>query len=98
MRVLWIAMIIGACGGAPPGAKPPGASSSGSRVAAAEPAPEAICARLAALRDEHCGSFTGVELRDAECPQAFRAAQQGAPSSSRLAMRALGRCVVANPL
>jgi hypothetical protein len=48
------------------------------------------------LKGEHCGLFTDVELDVARCPGAFRAAQEGAPSTDRLAMRSLGRCVVEN--
>jgi hypothetical protein len=88
-------VVLAACGAGqqsrtPPSQPPPVVATSRS-----DPAPDAICARLATLKNEHCGFFTDVDV-DAKCPSAFRAAQEGAPSTERLALRALGRCVVSN--
>ncbi|HEY3805665.1 MAG TPA: hypothetical protein VGL61_23825 [Kofleriaceae bacterium] len=94
MRASAIVVVIGACGG---GAQTtPSPPSSPPQRAASEPTPAAICARITALHDAHCGFFTSLDFDASHCSNAFRNAQQGAPSTSRLALRGLGRCVVAN--
>jgi hypothetical protein len=89
-RWAFFVAIVGACGSTPP---PQPVERPTTRV---DGSPDRICARLTALHDEHCGIFTDLELDAASCPRNFRAAQEQPPSSARLAMRRLGRCVAEN--
>jgi hypothetical protein len=95
MRLAILLWGLGACASSPAG-KPSTASHASTASGAAstkrqEPAPEAICARLTGLKNEHCGVFTDMDVDADKCPRAFRTAQEGPPSTARLALRQLVR-------